>query len=509
VLSLVAAAVIETHAQTLQPPGDNDTALDYKNQVAAAVPQAAKKPAGANLAEVPKQVAAKTTSVAASGGFPERVNDALADFLPLVAFAVNSVSTADDKKSVTVAFNPLPAGTFGAVSASATVAQPQVFEPLMQAIDQTVRDTQVKVIQGGIDDFGDVTWSATYAYQPRVSSWEKARTLWGRDYSLYATLLQAAVSQIDSQFGDLAKGTEFNSKLNGAFPNKNVPVDTLTFGQIRRAISDGRLQGFDLDGYIECLRAQGEILGKLDAATRALHFEALPALIDNQPQLTLSATYHDPNKFVGQRTYGVRITIETGNRNFNSVLRAYRQALEKGNVTVINQPTPVDVNSLENAIEEVAAETKAATQTKLVFNFGFQHHDQYDLEYTYQNSAAAMQRPAAVQTPGSVSLHLPASDEWTAKLQWSTLFLATSIAGGNPRLDISAEFLKVRNDPARQDRTVARVSYTVPLQGGGSLPFTLTYANRGEFLGQQNKLLSAHLGLSWKIDAPNTKGSGS
>jgi len=496
-------------AQNLPPPTDSETVLQYKNRVAAAVPESATRPVSANLAEVPKQVAAKTTSVAAPGGFPERVNDALADFIPLVAFAVNSVSTADDKKSVTVAFNPLPAGTYGALSASATVSEPQVFEPVAQAINQAVRDTQVNVIQSGIDDFGDVTWSVTYGYQPRASSWEKAGTLWGRDYSLYANLLQAAADRIVSDFKGLATGTGFNSKLNRAFPEKHGAIDTLTFGEIKSAIRDARLQEFDFDSYVECLRAQGEELANLDAATRALHFEALPALIDNQPQLTLTTTYRDPNKFVGQKTYGVGISLETGNRNFNTVLRTYRLALEKGNVAVINQPTPVDVKSLGKAIETVATETKKGTQTKFVLALGFQHHDQYDLDYAYQTSATASQRFVAAQSPETVSLHLPASDEWTAKLQWSTLFLSTTVAGGNPRFDLSAEYLGVHNDPARQDRTIGRVSYTVPLQGGGSIPFTLTYANRGEFLGQQNKLLSAHLGLSWKIDTPNTKGSGS
>lgn len=310
VLCLTAALPVVTSAQVVPLPQPDETVSQYQSRVEATVP-ASKRAEGAiraSLASVQKQIAEKTTSVAAPRGSSQRVNDALADFLPLVAFAVNSVSTADDKKSVTVAFNPLPAGGYGAVSVSATVTEPQVFEAVAQAIDQAVRDARVKAIQGGIDDFGDVTWSVTYGYQPRPSSWEKARTLWGRSYALYADLLQAAADKTASEF-DLSPSTQgltpFNSQLNRSLQPANGNVGALTFREISLAIDRGSLPGFDYDHYVALLQGQAEVAGRLDAATRALRFEVLPALIDNQFQLTLTATYRDPNNFVGQRTYGV------------------------------------------------------------------------------------------------------------------------------------------------------------------------------------------------------------
>jgi hypothetical protein len=71
-----------------------------------------------------------------------------------------------------------------------------------------------------------------------------------------------------------------------------------------------------------------------------------------------------------------------------------------------------------------------------------------------------------------------------------------------PRVDLSLEVFEVSGDPMRQDRRVAKLSYDLPLAKGVTLPVTLVYANKAEFLGDPDEQLSAHVGLSFKLDPP-------
>jgi hypothetical protein len=39
----------------------------------------------------------------------------------------------------------------------------------------------------------------------------------------------------------------------------------------------------------------------------------------------------------------------------------------------------------------------------------------------------------------------------------------------------------------------------IPVQGGTTLPLTIVYSNKPEFLKGQDRILSAHVGISYKI----------
>ena len=68
------------------------------------------------------------------------------------------------------------------------------------------------------------------------------------------------------------------------------------------------------------------------------------------------------------------------------------------------------------------------------------------------------------------------------------------------RIDISLEYIDVDgDDELMRDRGIARLSYALPLPGGLSLPFTLTYANHSKFVGEQDDVLSTHVGLSYTL----------
>ena len=67
---------------------------------------------------------------------------------------------------------------------------------------------------------------------------------------------------------------------------------------------------------------------------------------------------------------------------------------------------------------------------------------------------------------------------------------------------LSVEWIDVQDDPLRQNRLVASLSYTLPIKtaGGAGVPLTLVYADRSEFLGDPDHQLSAHVGISFDIN---------
>jgi hypothetical protein len=84
----------------------------------------------------------------------------------------------------------------------------------------------------------------------------------------------------------------------------------------------------------------------------------------------------------------------------------------------------------------------------------------------------------------------------------------------DPRSTLSIEWVnadqnvKINNTPLENNRFVARLSLVVPVQGGMTLPLTIVYSNKPEFLKGQDRVLSAHVGISYKIGDKGTAAAG-
>ena len=57
--------------------------------------------------------------------------------------------------------------------------------------------------------------------------------------------------------------------------------------------------------------------------------------------------------------------------------------------------------------------------------------------------------------------------------------------------------------PTRRDRGVASIAYAQKISADWSIPIGATWANQEEFIGDVQKKLSAHLGLSYKLPWKN------
>lgn len=479
------------------------------------------------------RVAAKTTATVPPEGFAGRVNDAISDFLPWLQFAVNSVSTSEDEGSVTVKFNPFELGAFGPVSLAATATEPAVFEPFTQEIVEPAREAEVKALLAGADDFSDVTWAAEYSYARKAVSWNRSRKLFGRSTKIYEPLItelltagieevlpqQAAVSEA---FIPLAEEILEIQRRTG-----RADVRDVTFAEIRALVAPGqRDDKLSEKNIVSKLFAATKPWQDLDDAITGLNLAALPALIDNQPQFVLKGSYRDAQKVVGPTAWTATLSYEMGTNNLNAVLREYR-ARRAEDVAYRTAATPAELREAERrlrleAFKQVTSAESLASEDRFVFALTYKDADPYSFSHPYTETVTSPDA-APVEVERTASLSLPGSTEWCGRATW-TRFLRTRKAMGTdipealdgaadftasskeqpkeekPRLSFTLERVQVSGDPKLQDRTVGRLTLTLPSAGNMTMPISITYADRPELLGSPDKTFGAHIGISYKLN---------
>ncbi len=516
-------------------PTSTDTIEAYQRKLfewgRARVDQAA----DAAAVELPEAVAAMPTSTGQTSGFAGRVNEGIEDFLPLFQFAIDSVSTSDDQKSVTLKLNPIRAGRFGSIQVKATVAEPEPFDALLAEIPEAERAAQIDAIRSQIDDFSDLTYTAAYGYEPRPDSaanLDAVGTLWGRNHQVYSRFVgeflsswttkvvadltprQTAAARALSDFqvrltcggrdlgllatpaGDegLCPPPPQTEHPDPSAPNEGSPAvrpapsrkewDALTLAEAQEILAG------EFGRFLDVL--QEDIARTVDDAVELESLALLPFLVDNQPQATLEVAYRDPDALVGRRSWTASATVEVGQHNFNTLVRTYRRKVtDKANVDISHETLQAEAFQ-----ELVDRQDQVRSGEKFSLSATYVDRDAYSQDYTFGDDE-----------PTTASLALDEESEFSGKLEWirNATWHPILIDGKEqyPRLILSAERSWVSDD-SRRDRWVGNLTYNIPLQGGLSLPLSLVYANHAEFLGEPDEQFSAHLGLNFKFDADAT-----
>ncbi len=510
------------------PPGDAETWNDYKLRL---LREVASQKAGEIATErTSVAVEAKPTSATPPEGVAGRVNDTFADFLPFFQFAVDSVSTSDDQTAVTVKFNPLKLN-FGAFSGSATVTEPQVFSKLDEGIVESARASQREALLKSVGDYSDVTAAVSFGYRRKGGNWSTTGKLFGREANLYKSLiedlLKAAFEVVPQSLDDMRNKADLALaplifELQKKLPTGQQPGDT-NFGSIRNLIQAGTLDNDFETRLLPVLRASVEAQAAFNAAIGRLELDALPVLIDNQPQIVLNASRRFSNDVVGPDTMTYSFSYEMGSKNFNAMLSRYRNRLRERSDTA-GTLTSMEQSQLKlDSLSDVVKEKGFGKEQRFVFSAIYKDVSEYSFRHDYNLVATD-----GAEVPQMVDLRLPGSREWRAKFLWTRLMpkvvpSSTSPAFGSgalkktvsgevaeeqpPRFSFSVEGVWPGGRNAAKDQIIGRLSYLLPVARGVTIPVTVTYANRDELLGEQDHVFSGHLGISYKLGKGSTKQS--
>lgn len=448
---------------------------------------------------IEKAIAAKTTAVTPSDSFAGRVNDSIANFLPVFQFAVNSVSTADDQRSVTIKLNPWRAGSIGVISSQATVAEPEIFAALNDALVESVRDTEAKALLASAGDFADVTVSAHYGYTRRAQSWSRKGPFFGRDYQLYSPLIEELI------FAGLATVTGGSGAISSEIFDVlgRAPCTNTAANIGEEPIAELGEDCWRLVFPLLVQRAQAAV--ELETQIAGLDFRQLPALIDNQPQLVGTFSYRFADPVVGQEGWSLGINYEVGSYNINTVKETMRR--------LRSDPLTAYRTVLQNA---GGAGGEIDNERKFIAGVTYSEREPYSFTHDYvlpapDGTSGGVPFIADVERSRSSELRIKAvytqflglaSVEPTllgAAPQPAIGQIALPVPEQRPRLTASLEMVDV-DDASLQDQVIGRLSYVLPLTGGLTLPVTLTYANRGELLGEQDEVFAGHVGISYAFD---------
>lgn len=475
------------------------------------------------------------TSAAAPEGFAERVNDTIADFLPIFQFAVNGVTTSDDKKSVVVKFNP-PIILHGRTSLKATVSEPHLFSKFEDEIVEGAREAQSKQLLGEAGDFSDITYSLDWGLRLNAGNWSTTRHIFGREFETYEGLVDeladASINRFGQQIGtpSFAKAQEelFQS-LDSAASTFGISVqnfsNTNTYGQLIALIEQEpnpaakQAKRNALEAVLLAIRrlAKQESLARLKVS----NLDAIDSLIANQPEFLIKAAYRDSKEVVGQREATYTLSYEMGASNFNRVFREYNKLL-KQRPAAAGPLTPQEDDAFKvQAYDKVVNDLSAEAQHRFAFSGIYKKIYDYDFQHSYEVQTV---NPSGtpVTTMQDAELKIPSSAEWHLKVLYSKpvrSFLGGPASNGDDsfspnailpsekraRLDFSLEGIWVDEDQSiaealqRKDRVVGRLTFTQPLANGMSFPISIVYANRAEFLKDEKDILSAHVAISYKL----------
>jgi hypothetical protein len=420
-----------------------------------------------------EQVTNSNRATDAPDAFAGRLHNTYQDFLNLFSFAINKIDESANGQALTVRFNPLREGS-NLLGLTLTAARPTISHTVQNAIPEQQRSDVVAKLSDGLNDLSDLTVAGSYSLQTvDCSDARLTNRCYGRDPSTYRNVLAHALAPLFAASPPVndARQHTLQVALATLVPisllNQNPNLDLLTV-QIAQA-TDPALFREKLKELAD-VEAQQTFDEKSFFAKQNL--DGLSSLIDNQPQVAVTSSYRSPGKLGGPTQTALSAELQVGSENINAVRASCR---------------PITDACLNR---ELMARLKNGVSTlKWVLTATFMRNDRFRVD--------SLDVIGAV--PGFTAIDEKSSSELVVKGQGGQILGAT-IGTQNVRGDFSLEGHRVQKDRTRTaNRWVATGTITLPLGGNISVPVSVTYANKPEFLGNQGKKLGAHLGLSYRL----------
>ncbi|HEX3556747.1 MAG TPA: hypothetical protein VIA62_26290 [Thermoanaerobaculia bacterium] len=364
-------------------------------------------------------------------------------------------------------------------------SQPMVADAVKSQLPEAKRDELVKAIEGGLGDLADYSLILTYAWVDRSH---------GRGFNQYRNRYAALATAVSKQFVEAVPeavgldkvGTQTLPAIKRNYPAVTGDLFNKSFQDLN-AMAAGA--GTELKGAVE--KAAGDEMALLESdreIRRKAGLGHFADLLDNQPQLTFSASksFRDP-VLGGDETSG-KLNYEWGRANLNNALSSDCQRSLDTPAT-----DKIDKETLSRCLAEY---TKFVNDNATALKDG----DKFSFSAEYLNVGKEV---FDLPKQGLTGLKIDAAKKLIISAGWSHLF--PDPAGGDQpvRLDFVGSYENVSNDPQRQDRGVATLTFTRKF-GTISVPLGLVYANHGEFLGDVDKQFSAHVGLKFDLGGTQT-----
>jgi hypothetical protein len=360
-------------------------------------------------------------------------------------------------------------------------SRPTVSEGIKEQIPEDGRDDLVAKIEGDLGSLDDFSLSYTFSWTDLTH---------GRGFKNYenrfASLTHALYRSFRSRASDVAKQRALKEVTDFlvAHPEIVIGDDLPTFEEISSQLAEGQEGIFD--EFKQKFEAAANLAAAALAERRQMFIDAglnrFANLLDNQPQLTFSANKWFRDSVVGGDETSIKVSYELGLANLNGALK--RRCQED-----------LDTSAPETLSDEILARC-LADYTRFVNDHKDDVTDGNKLSFSAEY-ADVKDKVFDLPDHDLTSLTINAAKKLVIAAGWSRKFLAGG-EGEPVRLDFSGRYEDVSDDPERRDRGVFTLTVTRKV-GGAEVPFGIVYANHGEFLGDVDERLSAHLGLKFSL----------
>jgi hypothetical protein len=387
-------------------------------------------------------------------------NSALRDFLSVFTAAVGKSTVTKNNGAITLDYN-LPLLLMhpnDVIKLQATFAKPELDAALKTALAASPDVTSK--LSGSLDETDDVTASASYSPSTKR---------FGRTFENHDDFIEALLQAVDiglgtsnpnamrAKVGDLARGT-----LLGP----DTPFTVITNGQKQAEV---------LAAFEKAARAQPKYEEKIHGI-----IAKSANLINNQEQVYLTFKYHDLNSLAGASSWSVKGTYEMGGKNITKFV-ADTKCDADAILRDANADEPPETPCLKRFTDYIDDNTIDRT---------WRIAASLDISRINANEIAISQLATPITTPSA--------DSQIISITAGRRFDPPTSARER-RIDIEGSYQNVSDDPKLDDRLTLSLTWTQELTDALTLPITLSYANKTKYLPDDDKHLSAHFAISYKL----------
>lgn len=388
---------------------------------------------------------------------------ALKDFLSMFSASIESATVTESSNTVTLESNlPAPTADAHKLKLQLVFTSPQLDSQVVTALGSNA--AQITALQDDLSSTDDLTGSLSY---------NPATTAIGRSVVPHGDFFDALVSA--------AFPTQ--ASLDEARRNAIRAANITDLSQPFSAIADPDQRATAISAIQSSASALGSALTETDAMR-----SSFALLLSNQPQAYASVLYHYRNELVGPDEYAAKATLEMSSRNLRSFYKLYTTCTPQTfrNIAAASRmATAADCLSKLKAYAAPLA--KKDSGTRLSFSLDYKKTDARSF--------------ALADNAGTISNE--SSSSTIATLVLGIVPMGSESGSTTGRLDFSASYENVTGDPLKNNRFVASATYTQKINDMLSIPVSLVYANKEQYLSNVNEKLNAHFGVLYKLPMNN------
>jgi len=416
-----------------------------------------------------KEATAKAATEVAAMNTGDNEQSTTNDFLPLLRLLLNDEGDLDENRKIGFEWSPHFSKTLPS-KVTVTLQDSALYEPLDKALRAAGLEDQVDPLGKKIDAGDDVVIAFTLS---------KASERYGRDPELHTDLLGELVSRVDFQDASIEyknARNEFGAFMIDHTPDPAHPVPSLivvTQDTTFESIKDESVRKQYREVAEKFIALNVEYLKAFATRLNKIGFYGLLDLIDNQPQFTLSVGYESRGDEVGPDDLKITAAYEFGGRNVNTMRNYARKNCGDGG-------TGSQATCLADYLKD--GETLAES-FRVKLGAEYSKLQRYEFELA-DPAFSYVEKPVE---------HLSFSAT-----------LSRQLGGGQkgqprPRFDAKVSYEDFSDDPSRQDRGIATVTFSYPVAQGFFVTLGAVYATRPEFRGDVDEEISTRLGFTYKL----------